>query len=106
MAKEAYFDMCEMLGSEPVSEEIPVELDDLPELVQQAFTIYGMLSDKWDSMGGSYLGKDYALVFSLLDLYGVADKQEVLLVVDFLRHIDFIRSNIIQEKQKATKPTN
>ena len=65
MTKEAYFEMCDMLGSEPIEEEIPLELDDFPELVQQAFVIYGMLSDIWEGMSGSYLGKDYSLLFDL-----------------------------------------
>ena len=29
MTKEQYFEMCEMMGSEPVEDEIPVEFDDL-----------------------------------------------------------------------------
>ena len=32
MTKEAYFEMCEMLGSEPLESEIPLELDDFPDL--------------------------------------------------------------------------
>ncbi len=106
MTKDMYFEMCEMLGSEPVESEIPIELDDFPDIVQQVFLVYNMLSDRWDSMGGSYLGKDYAILFQLLDLYSVTEKQEVLLAVDFINQIDYARSDIIQEKQKTAKPAN
>ena len=44
MTKEQYFEMCEMLGSQPVDSEIPVELDDFPVEVQQAFLVYKQLS--------------------------------------------------------------
>ena len=106
MTKEAYFEMCEMLGSEPVDEEIPLELDDFPWLVQQAFVIYGMLSDIWEGMSGSYLGKDYSLLFNLFDLYGIDSAEEKLLATDFIKQIDAVRSKILYEKQKATKPAS
>lgn len=106
MTKEAYFEMCEMLGSEPLDEEVPLELDDFPWLVQQAFAIYGMLSDIWEGMSGSYLGKDYSLLFNLFDLYGIDSAEEKLLATDFIKQIDAVRSKILYEKQKATKPAS
>ena len=106
MTKQAYFEMCEMLGSEPVDEEIPLELDDFPWLVQQAFVIYGMLSDIWEGMSGSYLGKDYSLLFNLFDLYGIDSAEEKLLATDFIKQIDAVRSKILYEKQKASKPAS
>ena len=106
MTKEAYFEMCEMLGSEPLDEEVPLELDDFPWLVQQAFVIYGMLSDIWEGMSGSYLGKDYSLLFNLFDLYGIDSAEEKLLATDFIKQIDAVRSKILYEKQKASKPAS
>jgi hypothetical protein len=104
MTKDTYFEMCEMLGSCPIEEEVPVEIDDFPELVQQVLVIYDILSDRWDPMGGCYLGKDYTILFKLFELYGISDKHEVLLSVDFIRQVDYTRSIIIQEKQKLEKP--
>ena len=98
--------MCEMLGSDPVDEEVPLELDDFPWLVQQAFVIYGMLSDIWEGMSGSYLGKDYSLLFNLFDLYGIDSAEEKLLATDFIKQIDAVRSKILYEKQKASKPAS
>lgn len=106
MTKEAYFELCEMLGSDPVEEEIPLEIDDFPELVQQAFVIYGMLSDNWEGMSGSYLGKDFSLLFNLFELYGIDTKEEKLLATDFIKQIDNTRSKILYEKQKASKPAS
>jgi hypothetical protein len=101
MTKDSYFEMCEMLGEEPIESEIPLELSDFPELVQQCFVMYGILSDNWDSMGGNYLGKDYSIVFKLFDIYQVSDSSEKLLSLDFMQHIDSVRSKLISDKIKA-----
>jgi hypothetical protein len=104
MTKDAYFEMCEMLGQEPLEHEIPVEVSDFPELVQQCFVIYGMLPDRWDSMGGGYMGKDYGIVFQLFDVYNIVDNEEILLCLDFLQHMDGVRQKLIAEKIKAKSP--
>ena len=57
VTKETYFEMCELMGNEPIEEEIPIEYDDFPIEVQQAFAVYRMLRDEWDTMNGVYLGK-------------------------------------------------
>lgn len=104
MSKDAYFEMCEMLKQEPIEEEIPVEVGDFPELVQQCFVLYGILPDNWDSMGGGYMGKDYSIVFNLFNLYQITEPEEVLLCMDFLQHMDGVRQKLIQEKLKAKSP--
>lgn len=100
MSKEMYLEMCQQLGSEPVDSEMPLDLEDFPELVQTAFTVYAYLPDLWDTMGGNYLGKDYGTVFQLLSLYKV-EQEELLLCLEFLRCMDNVRSKIIAEKLKA-----
>ena len=104
MTKDAYYEMCEALGQEPIEEDVPVELDDFPDLVQQCFLVYRMLSDNWDSMGGGYMGKDYSMVFDLFRVYGLDDPQETLMCLDFLQHMDGIRQKLIAEKIKAKSP--
>lgn len=99
MSKEAYFDMCEQLEQEPVDTEIPIELEDFPLIVQQCFKIYWVLKDCWDPMSGSYLGKEYSLVFELFKAYQVEQAEEKLLMLDILQHIDEVRSKIVKSKQ-------
>lgn len=101
MTKDTYFEMCEMLGEEPLEAEIPIELSDFAELVQQCFVMYGILSDTWDSMGGNYLGKDYSIIFNLFDLYQISDPSEKLLSLELLQHIDNVRAKLISDKIKA-----
>lgn len=104
MTKDAYFEMCEMLEQEPIEEEIPIEIGDFPDLVQQCFVIYQVLADNWDSMGGGYLGKDYSIVFNLFNIYNITESEEILLCLDFLQHMDSIRQKLIAEKIKAKSP--
>jgi len=103
MTKEAYFQMCEELNSEPVESEIPLEVDDFPELVQTSFVIYQYLTDIWDTMGGQYLGKDYSIIFNLFDVYQI-EKSEQILVLEFLQRMDSIRSKIVSDKIKQKTP--
>lgn len=103
MTKDSYFEMCDMLGQEPIEEEIPVDPGDFPVLVQQAMSLYNMLEDRWDSMGGGYLGKNYSSVFDFFKLYEV-DNSESLLMLEFLQHMDAVRSKIVAEKIKAKSP--
>jgi len=106
MTKEQYFEMCELMGTEPVSEQIPVDMVDFPEEVQQAFQIYYLLRDVWEGMSGTYMGKDFSTIFEFFRLYDV-ECQDQLLMIGFIRQIDSIRSGIFHEKQKqreATRP--
>ena len=104
MTKQAYFDMCEMLGSEPIESEIPVEYDDFPVEVQQAFAVYRMLRDEWDTMGGSYLGKSLIGVKDVLEATEVEPDEQKFIVM-LVRMIDEVRSDEIN-KLKNEKPAN
>lgn len=71
MTKAAYFEMCEMMNSEPIDEEIPIEYEDLLVDVQEALDIYFKLSDEWDTMNGNYMGKNYSGIKDIFDILGV-----------------------------------
>lgn len=93
MTKEQYFEMCEMMGSDPVQSEIPVELDDLPTEVQTTMQIYGLLPDIWDTMVGRYVGKKMTNIKDIFDMWEVdiADRRimyTLLLTLDNLRMQD------------------
>ena len=69
----------ERLGREPDPNKAPVEEWHFPMEIQQAFNIHKLLSDKWEGMSGSYLGKDWTAVELLLNIFEVEDKKEVIL---------------------------
>lgn len=99
MTKHQYFEMCEALGSEPIEEEIPVELSDFPLEVQEMFNIYYLMADVWDGMSGTYQGKNTSIVFDLFDLYKI-DKEDRLVYLMLISGIDNIRRKLINEKVK------
>jgi hypothetical protein len=102
MTKDAYFEMCEALGNEPIEEEIPVEFEDLILEVQNTFPIYNSLQDNWDSMSGTYLGKNMAGLLDIFTIIGL-DKEEQHTTFKLIGVLDHYRSELIASK-KATKP--
>lgn len=105
MTKEKYFEMCEMLGNEPEELEIPIEFDDFPVEVQQAFSAYHMLRDEWDSMNGYYLGKSLIGITEVLEATEV-DLDDRKFITRLVRIIDACRSNEINSKKQNEKPAS
>ena len=105
MTKDAYFDMCEALGSQPLESEIPVEFDDFPLEVQQAFNAYRMLRDEWDTMSGIYLGKSLIGIKDVLEATEV-DPSEHKFIIMLIRIIDNVRSEEINSKKKTQEPAS
>lgn len=102
MTKEAYFEMCEALGSEPIESEIPVDFADLPDEVQYAFGFYSRLRDEWDGFNGVYLGKNYSGILDVFYLYDVPVENRRSLF-ELISIIDMHRSNAIAETKEAKK---
>ena len=97
MTKEHYLEMCEMLKTEPVEENTPVEFDDLPDDVQMAMQVYNMLQDNWDTVNGIYLGKIRVGITEIFRLLDVEDHKTTFLIVSI---IDRIRSELLNTKNK------
>lgn len=100
MTKETYFEMCEALGNEPIDEEIPIEIDDFPDEVQEAISIYYKLRDEWDTMNGIYMGKSFAGLGDILDILEVP-MQDRKLLLEWVSVMDAARSKIYQEQRAA-----
>lgn len=102
MTKEAYFEMCEALGTEPLEEEIPVEYEDFCLDVQEALGIYQKLRDEWDSMNGVYLGKNYVGLVDILSLLEVP-VEDRRTQFELIGIIDRHRSKAIADAKPKTK---
>ena len=100
MTKASYFEMCEMLGSEPVEEEIPVEYDDFPLIMQEAMNVYGYMQDRWEGMSGIYLGKDKNGILDIFYLLDIA-KSDYQIVFRLITLIDAVRLKQINLKQET-----
>ncbi len=70
--------MCEQLGRMPDPDKMPLEISAFPEEVQVAFFMFSMLSDRWDGMSGSYLGKDWNHCSYLFSLYEIEEPKITL----------------------------
>jgi hypothetical protein len=103
MTKEAYYEMCEALGTEPIEEEIPVEVDDFPDEVQEAIGLYYKLRDEWDTMNGVYMGKSYVGLSDILDIMEVPF-QDRKYVLEWVSVMDSARSKMLEaQRPKQTK---
>jgi hypothetical protein len=105
MTKDQYYEMCEALGTEPIESEVPVEIEDFPVEVQQAFSVYRMLRDEWDSMNGLYLGKSLVGVTEILSASEI-DPDDSKFIIMLVRSIDQVRAQEINNKKSNTKPAS
>ncbi len=103
MTKEAYFEMCEQLGNEPIEDEIPVEFDDFHYEVQQAFIVYRMLRDEWEGMNGIYLGKSLIGIKEIFSVCEIAP-EDYKIILTLVQTIDRIRQDEINNKHQNKKP--
>lgn len=69
--------MCEQMGWEPREEDIPIDPSTLSFEAQQALLVLQSLPDNWEGMSGTWMGKDYSGLSTILDIYEVEDKRLV-----------------------------
>lgn len=100
MTKEAYYEMCEALGSEPDEDEIPVEMEDFPPEVQEAISIYYKLRDEWDTMNGIYIGKSFAGFADILDILEVAQSDRKYLL-EWISIMDATRAKVYRDSKPS-----
>ncbi len=59
-------------------EEIPLDISDLSYNSQQALLLFNILPDKSEGMNGVWLGKEYAGLGDIMDIYEIDNRKEVL----------------------------
>jgi hypothetical protein len=105
MTKDRYFEMCELMGNEPIESEIPVEFDDFPLEVQQALMVYRMLRDEWEGFNGMYLGKSYAGLTEIFE-YSQVEVCDRSFILSVIKLIDTTRSAELNKRQEQQKPAS
>lgn len=100
MTRELYFEMCETMGSIPIEEEIPIELDDFPTEIRTILDLYRQLEDRYSEFSGSYMGKSYIGFPPLHEMF-CPDLDKVF-CLSILRYIDSLRleESIAKTKQR------
>ena len=74
---DQYLLMCEQMGWEPKEEEIPVDPSTFSYECQQALVLLNALPDKWEGMNGVWLGKDYAGLDVIMNIFSIDNRLEV-----------------------------
>lgn len=97
--------MCEMLGNEPLEEEIPIDREDLMVETQMIFDIYDKLPAKWEGMSGTYVGKDLLLLPILFDEYDIEHyikryAWHIIPIID-----SYVSEDIAEKVKRKTKGT-
>ncbi len=87
---DKYLLVCEQLGEEPDPAKMPLDTSTFPAEVQVAFFIFGLLSDRWEGMSGSYLGKDWTNLEYIFKLHEIEPIERPVIF-----HIMKIYENII-----------
>ena len=59
-------------------EEIPLDINDVSYNSQQALFLFNILPDKIEGMNGTWLGKEYAGLTDIMDIYEIDYRKEVL----------------------------
>jgi hypothetical protein len=75
---EKYLRICEQLGEEPDPQKMPLTEQDFPAEVQVAFFMFNLLSDVWEGMSGTYMGKDWSSCSLVFDIYQIENRRETL----------------------------
>ena len=65
------------MGVEPKEEDIPKDPSAFSLEAQQALIMLNVLPDKWEGMSGTWLGKEYAGLLDIMELYQIDDKKQV-----------------------------
>lgn len=66
------------MGTEPNPDDAPMELNNLDYESQLALQIFGILPDKIEGMNGIWLGKEWAGLFDIMEIYEVTYKKDML----------------------------
>ena len=65
------------MGVEPKEEDVPKDPSTFSLEAQQALIMLNVLPDKWEGMSGTWVGKEYAGLLDIMDLYQIEDKKQV-----------------------------
>jgi len=81
---------------------MPLDASVFPEEIQVAFFMYNLVSERWEGMSGTYMGKNWIECQHLFDVYEIQNPREILF---FMQMYDGIiitrRAEDASRKRKA-----
>ena len=99
MTKDQYLRMMEQTGEEIDWDRCPAEIEDFPESVHVALSIYNSLTDRVYAEVG-FTGKDLTYLDGLYNLYKIESYTEKEWIFELILFLD---SHHISESQKRIK---
>jgi hypothetical protein len=101
---DKYLLICEQLGQEPDPDKMPLDTSDFPEEVQVAFFVFNMLSDVFEGMSGSYMGKNWVDCEFICKAHNIDNVKTVLYFAKLYERILMNhRADEANKKQKANE---
>lgn len=104
MTQDRYLEMMEQLGRDPIPEEMPPDITDLPEIMQAAIATFNMLGDRvYPDIG--FVGKDYTNLKHYIEVYDIEDVEFFLEILNWLdsRAVKKSSEQLKQEMEKAKR---
>jgi hypothetical protein len=96
--------LCEQLEQEPDPDKMPLDASVFPPEVQVAFFVFDLLSDRWDGMSGTYLGKDWSSADFIFKVYKIEDIEHVTYFAKLYENILIkYRAEEAEKKRKASE---
>lgn len=80
---------------------MPLDTSDFPDEVQVAFFVCNCLSDVWDGMSGSYMGKNWSEIDYIFKLYEIQDPKVVYYFAKLYERIQM--QSMAEQAQKRKK---
>lgn len=100
MSADQYIQMCEQMGWEIDMKQLPKDPSELSYEAQAALLVLRSLPDNWDGMNGTWLGKDYAGLSAIMDIYEIDNRREVF---ELLQLAESELQTYYSEKQKQAQ---
>ena len=100
MSADQYILMCEQMGWEPKEEDLPQDGSNLSLECQQALTVLNSLPDIWEGMNGTWLGKDYSGLGTIMDIYEIDDRRAVFTL---LKEAESLLGNYYTQQSKSRR---
>jgi hypothetical protein len=83
---------------------MPLSQSEFPIEVQVAFFVFDLLSDVWEGMSGTYMGKDWSHCAHLFDIWEIEDQKTVMYFMKvYERQLVNYRADRADEKRAADK---
>lgn len=86
---------------EPNDDDIPIDLEDFPPDIQTYLLVVNQLSDRFDGMSGTYLGKDFTNLEQVAKYYLITDMPSLYYFAKIAENA--IVSGYEKKKKKAPK---